>query len=113
MPHPDLARGGTHLCPGWGVSLPGWGRGGGLPHACPWDIPSLPGQGAPHPSTGWGGHHSDLAEIPPPQRTWDQWKYYGMEMEYPLPPGKDMVPVEVLWDGDGVPPVNRQTPVKT
>ena len=30
-----------------------------------------------------------------------------------VPPGKDMEPVEVLWDGDGVIPVNRQTPVKT
>ena len=37
-----------------------------------------------------------------PERIWDQWKYYGMEMGYPR---KDMGPVEVLWDGDGVPRV--------
>ena len=30
----------------------------------------------------------------PPERTWDQWKYYGMEIGYPLSL------------------VNRQTPVK-
>ena len=55
----------------------------------------------------------------PPERLWDQWKYYGMEMGYPQKghgtsgsirqwiwgiPRKVMGPVEVLWDGDGVPP---------
>ena len=34
----------------------------------------------------------------PPERTWDQLKYYGME---------------ILWDGYGYPPVERQTLVKT
>ena len=69
---------------------------------------SIPGQGIPHSRTGvlpqkdigpvevlWDG------DGVPPERTWDQWKYYAMEMGYPR---KDMGPVEVLWDGDGVPP---------
>ena len=31
-----------------------------------------------------------------------------------VPPGKHMGPVEVLWEGNGVPPaVDRDTPVKT
>ena len=44
----------------------------------------------------------------PLERTWDQWKYYGMEIGYP-PPKKYMGPVEVLGDGDGVPPRCEQT----
>ena len=40
------------------------------------------------------------------ERTWDQWKYYGMEMGYPL--GKEMGPVEVLWDGEGLPPPRKE-----
>ena len=39
----------------------------------------------------------------PLEGIWDQWKYNGMEMGYL--PAKDMGPVEVLWDGDGVPPL--------
>ena len=35
---------------------------------------------------------------PPPKRTWDQWKYYGMEMGYIYPPP---------------PHVDKHTPVKT
>ena len=27
-----------------------------------------------------------------PERTWDQWMYYGME---------------ILWDGDGIPPLEQ------
>ena len=54
--------------------------------------------------------HPDLAGVPPPpililarvppwEGTWDQWKYYEMEMAR-VPPWKGMGPVEVLWDGD-------------
>ena len=37
----------------------------------------------------------------PREDTYDQWKCYGMEMRYT--PRKGMGPVEVLWDGDGIP----------
>ena len=62
-----------------------------------------------------------------PERTWDQWKYYGIEMGYPQKghetsgsimgwrwgtPRKDLRPVEVLWDGDGVPPGKDMGPVE-
>ena len=43
--------------------------------------------------------------LPDWEGTWDQW------LGYP-PTGKDMGPVEVLWDGDGVPPrvwIDKQT----
>ena len=86
-PHPDLAGGTPSLVGG----TPSWGTPG-------------KGLGTSH----WG--------TPPPERTWDQWRYYGMDMGYS--PRKDMGPVEVLWDGDGVTPtplprLDRQMPVKT
>ena len=47
----------------------------------------------------WGGD-----EVPPLNKgTWDQWNHYGVEMKYPLS-GKDVGPVEELWDGDGITP---------
>ena len=60
-----------------------------------WDGDGIPpeGHGTSGSIMGWRWYT--------PRRTWDQWKYYGMEMGYPH---KDMGPVEVLWDGDGIPP---------
>ena len=85
---PSPARG--YPIPGWeeGV-LPSWGTS-----------PSWPGWGVPHPWTG-GYPCPDLGPVTgvPLERTWDQWKYYGMEIGYP--PRKYMEPVEVLWNGDG------------
>ena len=57
----------------------------------------------------WGTLRKDIGPVKvlwdgdrvPLERTWNQWRYYGMVMGYP--PGKDTGPVEVLWDGDGVP----------
>ena len=77
--HPVLSdmRGGggahTLLDLGFNPSYPGEGEG---------SSPSFPGQEGVTPSL-------------PPERTWNQWKYYEMELWYPPPP-----------------PVNRQTPVK-
>ena len=76
-------------------------RGGGtLSRPCLVGVPmSSPCRGLPLTWPGW---------VPQPgldgvqERTWDQWKYYGIE----------------IWDGYGLhppppPPVNGQTPVKT
>ena len=85
-------RGVSHLW--WGVPHPRlWGAHLGAPH------PDLPGG---YPIAGsctlfWGT----------PILTWPE----GIPQ---VPPGKDMGPVKVLWNGDGVPPgVDRHTPVKT
>ena len=53
------------------------------------DTPSL--AGAPHPYQGLPHPISDMGPVEvlwdgdgvPPERTWDQWKYYGMEMGLP------------------------------
>ena len=49
------------------------GRGYLIPHPWPGYSPILTWLGYPH---------LDLAKVPL-VRTWDQWKYYGMEMGYP------------------------------
>ena len=77
---------------------------GGTPSSPFWGVPrSSPGQGTPLSGTGWST---------PWKGTSDQWNYYGMEMGYP--PRKDMGPVEVevLWDGDRVPPKQTHTSKK-
>ena len=97
VPHPWL--GGTLSWPGqypiWLVHTPTW-LGVFHPHVRDWDTP----QKGPGRTSHWGT---------PKEGTW------GQSLGYP--PRKDMGPVEVLWDGDGVTPpppgVNRQTPVKT
>ena len=106
-PSPVLARGvpypvldwGTHPVPDRGYLLvppPSWD--------CCTPLPEI--RVFPLPGT----------EFYPPEMTWYQWKYYGMEMGYP--PKKGMRLVEVLWDGDEVktpPPstkFNRHTPEK-
>ena len=53
-------------------------RGGGVPHPWPEEVP------------GYSPHH-DLAGGTPSWNT-------------PPPPGRDLEPVKVLWDRDGVPP---------
>ena len=101
--------------PGEGYSSPGW-MGYPIPNLGNkpiWIIPqgknleTITGVPLPQvrnlgPATGY-----------PPERAWDQWKYYGMKMGYLR---EDIRPVEALWDRDGVTPtlgVNGQTPVKT
>ena len=64
-----------------------------------------PGTGVPLPL----GRDLGPVTEEPPERTWNQWKYYGMEMGTPR---KDMGPVEVLWDGDGYPPRKDMGPVE-
>ena len=90
---------------------------------------SCSGQAVPHPVLAlgypilsWpGGTQScpHMYDCGSPNRDWgtpwkdrDQWKYYGM---VPPPSGKDMGPVELLWDEDGVPlfPCGQTWPVKT
>ena len=68
------------------LSYPG-GRGGGTP--------SLAGGGYSIPDQGVGG--PDLA---------GEYPILGRDLGpvIGVPPGKDMGPVEVLWDGDGLPP---------
>ena len=66
----------------------------------------IPGRGVPYHRMGvpQGTSRKDMGPVEvlwdgdgvPPEWTWDQWKYYVMKMEYPLPPG-----------------VIRQMPVKT
>ena len=142
-------------CPGGECSIQSWLEdtlhpvlAGVVPHPilAGRDIPSCPDRGYPilwYPQEmTWGQSpgtpKKDLGSVKllwdgdgvPHERTWDQWKYYEMEIGYPSP-RKDMGPVEVLWhgdevplpkevvpvevlgDGDGVSPVNRQTPMKT
>ena len=81
--------------------------------------------GVPHPPLNGGGILSWLGYLPQldlanhQEGIWDKWKYYGMEIGYPQKghetsggimgwtwhtPRKVVWPVEVLWDGDGVPP---------
>ena len=82
---------------------------GGTPSLVSTVVPPAKGPGSSHWGTPGKGHGTSGSimgwrwSTPHPERTWDQWKYYGMEMEYP-PPRKDMGPVEVLWNGDGVTP---------
>ena len=83
---------------------------------CPRGTPSWPGWGWGYPSPGWGVPHPDLAG-----RGYSFLGYPLARTGVPLTlawvppikgpgtshwdtPGKDMGPVEVLWDGDGVPP---------
>ena len=81
------------FCPNWGYtqSCPGWGG----------RTPVLSGQeGIPvlgYPPLGTGV---------PPGRDGPRTSHRGT-------PGRDMGPVEILWDVDGVPSKVKQTPVKT
>ena len=82
VPHLVLA-GGTPSLSWSGVtpSSPGWG--GGIP-----------------PGTGWGTPPPHLVQAGYPLPTWD----LGLDG---VPPGKDMGPVEILWDGYGVAPCEQ------
>ena len=73
-----------HMLSQWGYPIPGWG-GGGTPSWPDWGYPILtwPRVGVP---------------LPPGR---DLGPFTGG------PPEKDVGPVEVLWDGDGVPPLPR------
>ena len=82
--------------------------------------PSLAGG---HPILGWGS--SPIMRYPPSwpgtshwgtptNRLLNQWKYYLMGMEYPPPPERmwdqwEYYGMEMLWDGDGLPPRPEQT----
>ena len=61
---------------------------GGVPHLLAWGVPHL---GIPPPPSGTG------VSRPPPQEG-------SLRPATRVPPGNDMGPVEVLWDGDGVTP---------
>ena len=102
VPHPVRAEGwGTPSCPGWGVPHPilvgipirswpvvplfwgalyqDWGT------APTWDWGTPPGTGLPpdwdRGTPYWGLEYPQLGlGYPPPSTTWNQRKYYGMEM---------------------------------
>ena len=88
-------------------NLSGWGLGGTRPY---------PGQGVPHPYPGqggtplpWPGGYPILArgtclELMYPQK--------GLGPDTGVPLGKDMGPVEVIWDGIGYPPSKDMGPVE-
>ena len=105
VPHPVLDGGGTPSCPvlnGVGVSHPVLAGGRGYPiMSCPgkWSYPilSCPVHGVPHHVLSWiggGGGNPILSWLGYPlselgcplEGTWDQCKYYGMEMGYNPPP---------------------------
>ena len=76
-------------------SLAGWYPLSDLARGYP--SPDLAG-GYPIPGKGYlilGYPSPHLGLGYPPEGTWDQWLGY---------PRKDMVPVGVLWDGDGIQP---------
>ena len=70
--------------------------------------PEQPGLGYP-PGQDWEGTWDESLGYPP-DRTCDQWKYYGIEIG--VPPRKDMGPVDILWDGDRVFPRKDMGPVE-
>ena len=75
LPHPDLAGGGYPFLTWPGGPITGY---------------PLFGTGVPPPGTEvptWHPPGRDLAQSLryPPERTWDQWKYYGMGMGHPPP----------------------------
>ena len=70
----------THNLPGSGYPIPGWG----VP-------PSWPGQG-------------DTQEYQPPIWDWGTPREGTWDRSIGYPSGKDVGSVEVLWDGEGVPP---------
>ena len=119
VPHPILVRC-TPSCLGWRVSHPVLARRYPREHFClglgyhpTWDwVPSWPRTVVP-PGKGPGtrGLGKNLGLGYPCKGHVASGSIMGWRWGTPL--GKDMEPVEVLWDGDGVPPVNRQTPVKT
>ena len=78
--------------PRWvGTPIQSQRRGGGYPNPVPGgEYPQPAPDGGTLSSPGWGY---------PQEGTWNQWNYYGMDMGTLL--GKDMGPVELLWDGDG------------
>ena len=108
VPHPDLARGATHPVlvrgyqswPGQGVPCHGLPPPPTRTEVTPWDWGTLQDWDNP-----WEGTWDQLLGNPPP-------KGHGasgsiMEWRWGTPSGKDMGPVEVLWDGDGVPPAGH------
>ena len=80
----------------WGYPIPAWGNSslaGGYP---------ISGWGCPMWDWGTSGKGPGSSHWDTPQKGHGTSGSYGMEMGYPLT-RKDMGPVEVLWDGDGVP----------
>ena len=97
---PQSWWGGIPLCPGWGVSHPV--LAGGIYPILTWlgSTPSCPDQDVSHLDMTRGG---SCPGVPPPSQDW------GTPTCLPPSPRKDMGPVEVLWDGDGVSPRCGQT----
>ena len=69
VPHPVLSQ--TWV----GYPILSFPRQGGTPPSPGWE-------GVPHPLLERGVHYPVMARVPL-EKTWDQWKYYGMEMGYP------------------------------
>ena len=88
-PHPDLAKG--YPIPGWGYPILGtpvltWAEG-----TPPWVTPIQEW------NTSQEGNWDQSLGYPLPQKG-PGTSHWGTHL------GKDMGPVKVLWDGDGVPP---------
>ena len=112
-------------CRGEGADAPSIPAGGGGTPSSPGKEGTLSSPGQSNtlpPIQTWSGY-------PPPIYTWLGYPHPDLAR---VPPGRDMGPVEILRDGDGVPPqkghgtdqwkyygmemgypVNRQMPVKT
>ena len=88
--HPDLARGVPHpwlrgLPPLWGTPILTWLENPIFSQGVP-GIPSHPDLGPVTGVPSQKGHGTSGSIMgwrwgPPLERTWNQWKYYGMEME--------------------------------
>ena len=87
----SLTCGGTPFWPGRGYPIPGWG----IPHS---DL----ARGVPIPGWDWG------------TPIWDWGTPLGRDLGpvTGVSPAKAMGPVEVLWDGDGVPSRKDMGPVE-
>ena len=99
----NLSGGGcSPSCPGLGV-VPYPVLNGGLLPLCPeWVVPHPVVAGVPPPFPTWAWGILSRKDMGPVEVLWD-----GDGV--PLPSRKNMGPVEVLWDGDGYPPGSKQT----
>ena len=79
VPRPDLA-GGYPILTWPGDPILSWPGGYQI---LTWPGGGTPGWVSPHLELGYP--HLGLVTVIPSERTWDQWKYYGMEMGVPHP----------------------------
>ena len=111
--HSDLARGIPHTWLGEGVP-PSW-PGQGVPYqwgsTTTWGTPILTWlQGLGYPILGTT--YPTPGTWVPPERKWDQWKYYGMQMSYPQK-GHGTSGSIMVWRWGTSLGVDIQTPAKT